>query len=192
MSETPPAPADQPTADAHSGPTNPDVRYERTDADARSIVIFSLSLAGVLIVIHLLLHWMFDVLDRREQRDDPGRPAVAAKRPTFPKQIDDIPRPVLQRVEEYDLAKLRHSEDERLNNWDPRAKLPLPVLAAGIVCLLGSPSGQGPLLITSSLFPANIPVAEAIRRLEANPQTAVSNGIRFREAPKKEPNGGKK
>jgi len=147
-------------------PMHPEVRREHSDANAWAIVVFGLSLAGVLIVVHFLLLWMFGTMERKENRDDPGLPAVATDRPSFPndlKEIRDRARaPVLQRDAEFDLDQLRRQEEHELthNGWvDPKAKI------------------------------VRIPIAEAMHRLETDPR---AHGIRFRETPKKESNGGKK
>jgi hypothetical protein len=164
MSEMHRDPAGNPHPDAQPEPRNPDVRFERTDANVRAIVIFGLSLSGLLIVVHLLLHWMFGVMYRKEKREDPGKPSIAADRPVFPADIDDIPRPVLQRDAEYDLARMRREEDEKLARpgWvDQKSKT------------------------------VRIPIGEAMRRLEEDAKLAAAHGIRFREEPQKGQKGGK-
>jgi hypothetical protein len=164
MSETQPTPSEQPAPAAeHPAPAHPDVRRERTDANVQAIVTFGLSLAGLLILIHFLLLWMFDALEHREKSEDPGRPAIARERPVFPRDLKDIPPPMLQRVEDVDLEDLRRQEDALLNGYQ----------------IQGSEVRR-------------IPVAEAVRLLETNQQAAAAGGIRFRAAPPKEPKGGKK
>jgi hypothetical protein len=165
MSETPPTHSDQHLADAQPQAINPDVSRERTDANVWAIVTFGISLAGVLIVIHILLLWMFGVLYRTERRDDPGRPAIAADRPGFPEDLKDIEKtaPILQRDDQYDLEKLRRQEDMLLNSE--------------------------PSWVNQKTKTVRVPIAEAISRLEADPRLAAANGIRFRETPKKDPDG---
>jgi hypothetical protein len=164
MSETQPTPAEQPAPAAeHPESVNPNVRRERTDANVQAIVTFGLSLAGLLILVHFLLLWMFEAMLWQEKSEDPGKPAVARERPVFPKNLKDIPAPMLQRNEEIDLEDLHRREDAMLNGYHV----------------------QGSVV-------RRIPVAEAMRLLESNPQAAAAGGIRFRTAPPKEPNGGKK
>jgi hypothetical protein len=164
MSETQPEPAGQPQPDARAVGKNPEVRHERTDANVLAVVIFGVGLSGILIVVHLVLHWMFGVMYREEKREDPGKPAIAADRPVFPADIDEIPRPVLQRDAEYDLARLRREEDEKLAH---------------------------PGWVDQKTKTVRIPIAEAMRRLEADAKLAAANGIRYREPPPKVQKGGK-
>jgi hypothetical protein len=171
MSDTHPPPPEHTPAWENPEGTNHEVRHERTDANVNAIVIFSLSLAGLLIVVHVLLHWMFGALERREESLDPGLPAVARDRTKFPQDLkwieEKLHAPVLQRDAEYDLAKLRQAEEAKLN--PPR-----------------------PEWVDRNTKTVHIPVTEAMRRLEQDPRLTAAVGIRFREAPKAKGEGGKK
>jgi hypothetical protein len=149
------------------------VRHERSDANLRAVVIFALSLTALLFVVHLLLHWMFEGLEKRRDLRDPGLPAVAKERLRFPKDLYKIETlehaPLLQRDAEYDLQLLRREEEIKLNPPNPEAA------------------------VDAKTKTARIPIAEAMRRLEANPKLAASHGIRFREETgrKQKSDGGK-
>jgi hypothetical protein len=100
--------------DSHASPTNPEVRRERSDANVRAIVAFGIGLAGLAILVHLLLAWMFGSMDREEERNDPGLPKVAQKRLRIPGELDELPKPILQKDDRYDLRALRKEEDSKL------------------------------------------------------------------------------
>ncbi len=165
-------PGQPPPAAPHPEDAHPDVRRERSDANVRAVVIFGLSLTGALVLVHLFLHWMFSGLVRRDDRQDPGLPAVAKKRMVFPADIKEIETksdaPVLQRDAEYDLQLLRREEDARLNPKTPQEA------------------------VDAKTHTARIPIAEAMRRLEADAKLAAAQGLRFRAAPAKKTDGGKK
>ncbi len=96
--------------------TNHSVRYEKTDAGLRGIVLFGVGLGILGLVTGLVSLVVFNVLTQRERESDtPLAPLAAVKRPRLPENLDKIPQPRLQKEETPDLAKLRQREEKLLH-----------------------------------------------------------------------------
>ncbi len=159
---------------------NPEVAHEYTDVNVSGIVKFAVGLIAFAVVAHLILAWLFGVLARKTDRDQPPLPPVArqerererqrvkaqlqkaAKNPgseAVPQparvyeQLQTIPTPRLQVSDQADLGALLKKDEGVLNalGWVDEK--------AGI---------------------ARIPIDDAIR-LVADPQKAAALGIRVRQ-----------
>ena len=65
----------------------------------------------VAVIVHVLMWWMFDVLNAYETRIDPKPSPMAPAQPVKP------PEPRLQITPVQDLATMRATEDEILNSY---------------------------------------------------------------------------
>jgi hypothetical protein len=139
--------------DTNPPPTNPDVRYEKSDAWIGGVLAFGAALFLIGVMVQATVSWLFNDLKEREDRKYPRLPALAAKeRPRLPRDLDKIPPPRLQKAETVDLAKLRAAEEQLLHSygWVDRKK--------GVV---------------------RIPIDEAMKML-ADPGTAAHKSIPIR------------
>jgi hypothetical protein len=137
------------------GPENPDVRHERSDASIGPIIKFGVALAAVALVAHLVLAWMFVLLEDREDRVKPKPPPLAPRTPALPPDAkavqETFPEPRLQPAPVADLEAVRAEEEAKLTGYgyDPKTKT------------------------------ARIPIERAIELL-SDPKTAAEHGIRVR------------
>lgn len=134
-----------------------DVRYEKSDARVRAIVVFGMALGAMAVVIHLTLAWMFGLMKDLEDEKYPALPRLAAQqRSKLPRDLAAIPEPRLEESEFQNIDQLRQMEEKLLTTygWVDRK------------------SGR-----------VRIPIEEAMRML-ADPVAAEARGIRVR--PRKE------
>src|SRR5437762_3165498 len=138
--------------------SHPDVRYEKSDANVRTILACGIGLIFVGLVVQFATAWLFDAMKESVHHEDGLLATLAAKERTeLPRDLARIPSPVLQQNEGADLQRIRKKEAQRLNSYGWIDK------KTGIV---------------------HIPIAEAIRLL-ADPTSAEAHGIRVEIAPKK-------
>jgi hypothetical protein len=172
--------AEQHPADVPPQHDNPEVDHEHSDVNVSAVVKFAGGLIAFAVVAHLILAWLFGVLARKTDREQPRLPPIAQEgrlaieeevkkqlkkaaanphssalpRPprVFERLQTTIPPPRLQIDDQADLAALRKRDEAQLRatGWVDRK--------AGI---------------------ARIPIDEAMR-LVSDPQTAARLGIRIR------------
>lgn len=137
-------------------PRNPDVRHERSDVSVRVLFGF---LAGILILgffVHMLLHWTFVGLKKREERLYPPPLPITKDRPVFPRDLKTIPHPRLQEYGPTELDQVRGPHLKRLGSYgwvDEREGL------------------------------VHIPIDQALKMF-ADPEFARKHGLPMRESPK--------
>jgi hypothetical protein len=150
MPDVPNDPTDPATG---TDPVHPEVRFERSDADVRGVLLFGAVLIVVAVLAHMVLWGFFRSTQKAERARQPELPAVARDLPRFPQDIRDIPPPRLQVRDIDDMRALRAREKAKLD--DP----PSWVSAKGGI--------------------ARVPIEEAMRLLE-DPRVAAANGARTR------------
>jgi hypothetical protein len=133
-------------------PINPEVRFERTDASVRSILIF----AGALVVISMLVHLLVrSLLGSGRGPEKPAGPVPSLSRQDrvrLPQDLKKVPAPRLQINQEYDLKELRQRDQHLLDHY---AWVDAP---AGVV---------------------RIPIERAMELL-SDPKSAATHGIHMR------------
>jgi hypothetical protein len=84
------------------------VRYERSDANVRSVVLFGVSLAGIVLVVIALLWWMFFDLKERQDRARRSRFPLSEELQgeTVGERVREVPEP---RLEAFDLGSPDHT-----------------------------------------------------------------------------------
>jgi len=92
-------------------PRHPEIRSEKTDADASSIVRFLVYLVLGTVVVVILLRWMFVTLVVVEQRQQPPPPVMKAEVPPQP------PLPRLEIDPPADLARYRDEQRTGLESY---------------------------------------------------------------------------
>jgi hypothetical protein len=97
----------------HGGetPRNPEIRSEKTDADASAIVRFLVYLVVGTVAVVILLRWMFVALVVVEQRQQPPPPVMKAEAPPQP------PLPRLEIDPSADLARFRDEQRKGLESY---------------------------------------------------------------------------
>jgi hypothetical protein len=112
-----PTPPPEPPAHGASEPVNPDVRFERKDANVRAIVWFAVGLAAVAAATHLLLTPLFDRMEWRKKPAGSVEPRLTEDRLRLPKDLQRVPEPRLQINQELDLNALRKYEETFLQSY---------------------------------------------------------------------------
>jgi len=138
---------------ANEIPEHAGLGYETTDARIGPILGFAIGLAVFTVVVQLGLAWLFDVFRADARRESRPLPALAeTERLQLPRDVDEIPKPRLQKSELADFQKQRQEEESLLHSygWVDRD--------AGIL---------------------RIPIEEAMRIL-ADPTSAKAHGIRVK------------
>jgi hypothetical protein len=115
MPEQPPPDA-TPAYDGAADPVNPQVRFERKDANVRYIVWFAVGLAAVAVATQILFSGVFAGMMWRKKPAGPTEPLLTQDRLRLPKDLQRIPEPRLQMNQELDLQALRAYEDKLLDN----------------------------------------------------------------------------
>jgi hypothetical protein len=97
----------------HGGekPRNPEIRSEKTDADASAIIRFLVYLVVGTVAVVVLLRWMFVTLVVVEQRQQPPPPVMKAEVPPQP------PLPRLEIDPPADLARYRDEQRKGLESY---------------------------------------------------------------------------
>ena len=90
---------------------NPEIRSEKTDADASAIVRFLVYLVLGTVAVVVLLRWMFTTLVVVEQRQQPPPPVMKAEAPPQP------PLPRLEIDPPADLARYRDEQRKDLESY---------------------------------------------------------------------------
>ena len=137
--------------ETHDSPVHAEVRYEKSDAQARGIIAFGIMLIVMGVLVNVTCVWLFDHLRNHEDEKYKALPSLAAReRVALPQDLDRIPSPRLQKSEPADLARQRAKEKALLTTygWVDRS--------------------QGTV---------RIPIDEAMQML-ADPKIAQAKGIR--------------
>jgi hypothetical protein len=92
-------------------PRNPEIRSEKTDADASAIIRFLLYLVLGTVAVVVLLRWMFVTLVVVEQRQQPPPPVMKVEVPPQP------PLPRLETDPAQDLARYREEQRKGLDGY---------------------------------------------------------------------------
>ena len=92
-------------------PRNPEIRSEKTDADASAIVRFLVYLVIGTVGVVVLLRWMFTTLVVVEQRQQPPPPVMKVEAPPQP------PLPRLEIDPPTDLARYRDEQRKGLESY---------------------------------------------------------------------------
>src|SRR5947209_19238506 len=69
--------AEQHPADVPPPHDNPEVDHEPSDVNVSGVVKFAVGLIAFAVVAHLVLAWLFGVLARKTDREQPKLPAIA-------------------------------------------------------------------------------------------------------------------
>jgi hypothetical protein len=134
-------------------PVHPEVAYEKSDVRVAPVAALLALLVVGGVLTHFGMTWFFDVLQADRERAQLPVPALAAeKRLQFPRDLDRVKEPRLQKSQSEDLEKFRRKEETRLETYDWVDK------DKGVV---------------------RIPVAEAMKLL-ADPKFAKARGMRVR------------
>src|SRR5262245_57053765 len=99
---------DHPTSET----TNPEVRHERSDANVRAIIWFGVGLVTLGVVVHVMLAWMFVLLERDEDAEQKPIPRLIAEERQ--KQEAELipPMDALERSRQEKERLRKHSEGE--------------------------------------------------------------------------------
>lgn len=151
-----PDPAPSPYAEA----TNPEVRRERTDANAMGLVVFGICFVAFAALLHVSLYGFFWRLDTDRIQGMHRPPPIAATRLKLPEDIDKIPAPRLQISDRKDMQQLL-ARDQRIlagGRWtDAQGKVHTP-----------------------------IPIETALKTL-SDPTVAARHGLKLREPKREKP-----
>jgi hypothetical protein len=156
MPDLPPTPA---TGEREATePVNPAVRYERQDADVRSIVIAAAVIAAVAVAVPLVGLPIFQNMQPRRPAPGSGTSVLSQDRLRLPRDLKKVPQPRLQINEVQDMTELRAHEKALLDTYgwvDARHEV------------------------------VRIPIARALEIL-ADPKMAAAHGVRSQPAKKRE------
>jgi hypothetical protein len=182
-------------ADPHGAPApeNPDVRFERVDADPAVVVKWGIGLGLMTIVCAAIAVWLLVWLRRREEAGDPGRPALYFS--TEQRQPEGVR---LQSAPFQDLHHLRDEERRILDTYgwvdEPAGVVHIPITramtlymerqAGSVAAASRGPSDTGlptdsapvpsPLAVTTSPSP----IADASPATPAPPAPGSAGGPR--------------
>jgi hypothetical protein len=98
----------------HGDLHNPDTAHEHADINIRAIVTFVVVLTVIALVIQVAMWGMFKVLDKVEEKSDPGLSPYALAPAT---SGADFPAPSLQTTPWTDLQALRAAEAAHLHTY---------------------------------------------------------------------------
>ncbi len=104
-------------------PINPHVRFERKDANVRSIVLFGFVLVGMTVLTHLVVMASLAGITGTPTPAGPAAVPVGQERLRLPKNLKQVPAPRLQINQEHDLAELLRRDADLLNHYgwvDPK------------------------------------------------------------------------
>ena len=142
------------------GIQNPEVRHERSDANANAVVVFGVVFVAALVLVHVLVWYLFVDFSTSQARQSAAPPAIASERPQFPRDLGRIPEPRLQVSDKLDMKALLERDAARLEKygWADRK--------AGTV---------------------HVPIEVVLTRLAADPKAAAAVGLKL--APTKNKKG---
>src|SRR5262249_13628894 len=113
-----PVPPHPPAEPGATEPLNPEVRFERKDANVRYIVLCAVALVVVAAVTHLVLRAVLEGMRSREKPAGPVQPLLSQERLRLPADMNKVPEPRLQVSQETDMEQLRAYEEKLLDNKD--------------------------------------------------------------------------
>jgi hypothetical protein len=125
-------------------PSNPDVRFEKTDVDAGGLLKAGFVIVMVTIATVFFLYWLYFVFVRQEASRQPPPPVL---RPAA--GVLSPPPPVLQTGPTLDLGAFREQEDRILEGygWVDKEKnvvrIPIDEAMRLLVSRAGSPKAGG-------------------------------------------------
>jgi len=96
----------------HPVPSNPEVRFEKTDVDAGGLLKAGFVIVAVTVAVVLFLYWLYFVFVRQEAARQPPPPVLKADR-----SVLAPPPPLLQTGPTLDLRAFREQEDRILNTY---------------------------------------------------------------------------
>ncbi|MBV9572834.1 MAG: hypothetical protein JOY93_02180 [Acidobacteriales bacterium] len=100
---------------------NPEVEFERQDLGAKPILGFLLGLCVAGVILYFVIWGLYRFLDARERAHQPQQnPLVKAGTETsFAPEVDleQFPKPRLEKYERVDFNRFRRDEEQRLNSY---------------------------------------------------------------------------